>query len=138
MRGNPVGPGPSGPPPSLTGAWIGTVSDSTGVMMGAGLSPAMMGQMTWQITQTGNEFTGVMQFAGYGRHDAMRVSGRINGSTATFTMTMPSGTMMMENCAAVATGTFDVDELMTQVHGTYSGSNTCSGPFERGRISLSR
>lgn len=134
-RMNPVGPSTAA---SLTGTWIGTVSDSTGSMMGAGLSAAMMSRMTWQITQTGNTFTGTMQFPGYGGHGPMTVSGTINGSTATFTMSIPSGGMMSGSCTATASGGFDINQFMTEMHGTYSGSNTCSGPFDHGQLSLSR
>ena len=95
-----------------------------------------MGQMTWNVTQTGNKFTGTMQFAGHPRHGAMTVSGTVNGSTATFTMTMPGGMMM--NCPAVATGTVDINEFMTRMHGTYNGANECTGPFDRGVVSLTR
>lgn len=135
---NPLAPSVSSPSAVLTGTWFGNVSDSSGSMMGAGLSPSMMGRMTWQITQTGNTFTGVMQFGGYAGHGPMTVSGTISGSTATFTMTLPSGAMMMANCTAVATGTFDINDLITQMHGTYGGSNTCTGPFGNGHLSLSR
>lgn len=137
-RMNPVGPSASGTAASLTGTWMGTVSDSTGSMMGAGLSEAMMSRMTWQITQAGNTFTGTMQFPGYGGHGPMTVSGTINGSTATFTMSIPSGGMMTGSCTATASGRFDINQFMTEMHGTYSGSNTCSGPFDHGHLSLSR
>lgn len=125
---------------AITGAWVGTTSDSTGTMMGAGLSPSMMSNMTWQITQNGNAFTGVMQFPGYAgmMGGVMTVSGTINGKTATFTMTMPSGSMMTATCSAVANGTLDLDDLMTQMHGTYSGSNSCTGLFNQGQMSMTR
>ena len=124
---------------AMAGTWVGTASDSTGTMMGAGLSSSMMGNMTWQISQTGNTFTGVMQFPGYGgMGGVMTVSGTINGRTATFTMTMPGGSMMTATCSAVANGTFDLDDLMTQMHGTYSGSNSCTGPFNQGQMSMTR
>lgn len=136
--GNPVSPSPSVPPASLTGTWTGVASDSSGSMMGAGMSAAMMNQMTWRITETGNTFQGTMQFAGYAGHGVMTISGTINGTTATFTMTMPSGAMMMGTCSAQASGTFDINELMNQMHGTYSGTNSCTGPFGQGHMSLSR
>jgi len=92
--------------------------------------------MTWQIMQTGNTFAGVMQFPGYGGSGT--VSGTINGRTATFTMTMATGVMMMANCIATGNGTFDMDDLMTQMHGAYSGSNTCAGAFDHGQMSMTR
>jgi hypothetical protein len=138
---NPIGPDAGGSPASLAGTWNGTLSDSSGSMMGSGMSASMMAQMTWQITQSGNTFAGTMQFPGYAGHGAMKISGTIDGSTVTFTMTMPAGMMpgmMTGTCTATATGTLDINELMSQMHGAYAGSNTCSGPFDQGRLSLSR
>ena len=80
-----------------------------------------------------------MQFPGYAG-GMTSVSGMVAGHSGTFTMTMPAGSMMMMNgsCGAMATGTFDMDDLMTQMHGTYAGTNTCSGPFDRGQMSMTR
>src|SRR6516165_8018740 len=50
---------------TMTGAWVGTAFDSSGSMMGAGLTSAMMNNAHWSITQTGNTFSGTMQFSGY-------------------------------------------------------------------------
>ncbi len=63
-------------------------------------------------------------------------SGTINGTSGTYTLTMPAGSMMMQGCTATATGFVDMDDLMDQIHGVYSGSNTCAGPFDHGQISL--
>lgn len=141
MPTNPITPSGQTPPSTvgIAGTWVGQASDSSGTMMGAGMSPAMMGNMTWQVTQTGNTFTGTMQFPGWAGHGAMTVSGTINGSTATFTMTMPSGGMMMGgSCTATATGTFNLDQLFTQMHGTYSGGTMCGGHFDHGQLSMVR
>lgn len=140
MPVSPVTPTPNGPATSttLTGTWVGQALDSSGTMMGAGMSASMMGNMTWQITQTGNSFTGTMQFPGYAGHGSMTVSGTITGNTATFTMTMPSGSMMTATCTAVANGTFDINDLFTQMHGTYAGTNMCGGPFDHGQMSMLR
>lgn len=119
---------------TLNGTWTGAASDSTGTMMGAGLLPPMMGNMTWEITQTGNTFAGVMRFAGYSGTGTM--SGTISGKTITFTMTMPSGSMMTATCAAAANGTIDMDDLMTLMHGSYSGLNSCSGSFDHGQMTM--
>jgi hypothetical protein len=133
---NPVTPvSPSASSSAVAGTWTGASSDSTGSMMGAGLSASMMSGMTWQLTQSGNTFTGTMSFPGYGGH-TMTVSGTIDGRSGTFTMMVPAGSMMMAGCTATATGSFDMDDLMDQIHGTYSGSNTCTGPFDHGEISL--
>lgn len=134
---------PGAPSPgaaSLTGTWVGAASDSSGSFMGAGMLAVMTSHMTWQIAQNGNAFTGTMQFPGYGGMGMgqMTVTGTLNGHTATFTMTMPNGSMMTAACSAVATGTFDLDDLMDQMHGSYGGSNTCTGTFGQGQVSLVR
>ena len=123
---------------ALTGTWTGQALDSSGTMMGAGMSASMMSGMTWQVTQTGNSFTGTMQFPGYAGRGPMTVSGTINGNTATFTMTLPGGNMMSATCTAVASGTLDIDDLFTQMHGTYAGVNACGGPFDHGQMSMLR
>jgi len=122
---------------ALSGTWGGSTSDSTGSMMGAGLSTSMMANTTWTITQNGSSFSGNMQFAGF-HGGSVTVSGTLTGHGGTFTMTMPIGSMMMGACGATASGSFDMDEFMTQLHGTYTGTNTCSGPFKDGQVSFTR
>ena len=129
---SPTSPGASA---TMTGTWLGSASDSTGSMMGAGLSASMMGNTTWNITQTGSTFSGTMQFPGY-QGGTMMVSGTMNGNSGTFTMTIPAGSMMTGGCSANSTGTFDMDDMRTQMHGSYGGTNSCSGPFNSGQMSL--
>lgn len=131
---SPTGPGASR---SMTGTWIGTASDSSGSMMGAGLTAGMMAGTTWQVTQAGNTFSGTMQFPGH-MAGGMTVSGTISGNIGTFTMTMASGSMMNGACTASATGTFDMDDMMAQFHGTYAGMNSCMGAFDHGEMSMHR
>jgi hypothetical protein len=133
---DPLTTGPS-PTLTMTGGWVGTTSDSTGSMMGAGLNASMMTNTTWTITQTGSTFSGTMRFAGY-MGGAITVSGVMNGHSGTFTMTMPSGTMMSGWCSATATGTFDTDDMMTQFDATYNGMNSCSGAFDHGQVFMHR
>ncbi len=44
--------------------------------------------------------------------------------------------MMSGTCNATATGTFDMDDMMTQLHGTYTGMNSCTGPFDHGQMDM--
>jgi hypothetical protein len=127
-------PAPTPSATMMSGTWVGSASDSSGTMMGGGVSASMMGGTTWSITQTGNNFSGTMHVGG---HDGgtMVVSGTMTGRTGTFTMTMPAGSMMMSRCSATATGTFDIDDMM-QFHGTYAGTNTCTGPFGQGQMTM--
>ena len=125
--------------PTMSGFWVGSSSDSTGSMMGAGLTAAMMNNTQWTVKQSGGTFSGTMQFSGYmGMGTTMTVSGTMTGHSGTFTMTLPSGSMMMAGCTATASGTFDVDDMMTQLHATYAGMNSCSGPFDHGQLSMHR
>ena len=78
-----------------------------------------------------------MQFPGY-QGGTMTVAGTMSGRTGSFTMTLPSGSMMASGCTATATGTFDVDDMMTQFRGIYTGTNSCSGPFGQGQMSMVR
>ena len=123
---------------TMTGNWAGTAADSSGSMMGSGMSGATAGSTTWQVTQNGSAFSGTMHLPGYGGN-AIMVSGIMNGKTGTYTMTMPTGSMssmMSGNCTSTATGTFDMDDMMTQLHGTYAGTNSCGGPFSGGQMSM--
>ena len=130
--------GPSGPSSTatMTRNWVGAASDSSGSMMGSGMSGATAGSTTWQLTQNGSAFSGTMRLAGSG--SVMMVSGTMNGKTGSFTMTMPMGSMMSSGCSSTATGTFDMDDMMTQLQGTYAGMNSCGGPFDHGQMSMVR
>ena len=98
----------------------------------------MMSSTQWAVTQNGGTFSGTMQFPGYMgmAGTTMTVNGTMTGHSGTFTMTMPSGSMMLAGCTASASGTFDMDDMMTQFHGTYSGMNSCSGVFNNGQMSM--
>jgi threonine dehydrogenase-like Zn-dependent dehydrogenase len=98
-----------------------------------------MSTMTWNVTQTGTSFNGTVQFAGY-QGGTMRVTGDVMDHSATFTLSMPMGSMPMMGsaCAATATGTIDMDDMVARMQGTYAGTNTCTGPFDRGQLSMTR
>jgi hypothetical protein len=138
---SPIGTGTS----AATGTWVGTAADSSGTTMGMsmgsmgmGMPGGSMGTMTWQITQTGTTFTGTVSFANYHGNGSMQVSGTMDGKNGTFTMTMPNGTMPMAGCSGQVTGTFDMDDKMVKLTGTYTGSTTCTGPFDHGQMTMSR
>jgi len=138
---SPIGTGTS----AATGTWVGTAVDSSGTTMGMstgsmgmGMPGGSMGNMTWQMTQTGATFTGTVTFANYRGNGSMQVSGTMNGKSGTFTMTMPNGTMPMAGCSGQVTGTFDMDDMMVKMTGTYAGSTTCAGPFDHGQMTMSR
>jgi len=130
---------------TVSGTWVGSAADSSGTTMGMsmgsmgmGMPGGSMGNMTWQMTQTGSTFTGTVSFANYHGNSPMQVSGTMNGKTGTFTMTMPTGTMPMSGCSGQATGTFDMDDMMVKMTGSYTGSTTCTGPFDHGQMTMIR
>ena len=123
---------------TMTGNWAGAASDSSGSMMGSGMSGAAPGTTTWQVIQNGSAFSGTMHLPSYGGN-AIMVSGTMNGKTGTYTMTMPAGSMssmMSGGCTSTAIGTFDMDDMMTQFRGTYAGTNSCGGQFNGGQMSM--
>ena len=68
---------------AATGTWVGTAVDSSGATMGMstgsmgmGMPGGSMGNMTWQVTQTGTTFTGPVSFANYRGNGSMRCRGR--------------------------------------------------------------
>ena len=143
-----VAPTPSSPTgtgtSAATGTWVGTAADSSGTTMGMstgsmgmGMPGGSMGNMTWQMTQTGTTFTGTVSFANYHGNGSMQVSGTMNGKTGTFTMTMPNGTMPMSGCTGQVTGTFDMDDMMVLMRGSYTGSTSCFGAFDHGQMTMS-
>ena len=96
-----------------------------------------VGAMTWRITQTGNAFTGTVGFGGFQCAARMTMTGTFSGNGGTFTITMPGNSMPMSTCSGTATGTFTIDPVTGQMHGTYSGTNTCMGSFS-GLLTLVR
>jgi hypothetical protein len=50
---------------------------------------------------------------------------------------MPNGTMPMAGCSGQATGTFDMDDMMVKMTGSYTGSTTCAGAFDHGQMTMS-
>ncbi len=129
---------------AVTGTWSGTASDSISPMMGGGsmMGAGMMsgqpdGGVAWQVTQTGSTFSGSVTMPGHMGGGTMTMSGTLNGRTGTFTMTMPNVTTANGTCTITATGTCDFDDAMQQMRGTYSGTNSCTGPFS-GQIAMTR
>ncbi len=132
--GTPTGPSPT---VNLTGTWSGSASDSSSSVVGPTgmMGQQGMGDMTLQFTQSGDSVTATMTFAGEFGHMPGSMTGTISGDTLTFTMTMPMGSMMSA-CAVSGSGTMQISgNTMT---GTYSGSNSCDGPFNGGHMTLTR
>ena len=134
---------PSGPTAStsMAGAWTGIASDSSS-SMGAGsmMGQADMGTMTWQLSENGSIETGSMAFSGSGMQGRTPGTflGTMSGDDMTFAMDMPTNSMMSTGCSSRATGTAHVNRTTMTMTGTYSGSNSCSGAYTGGQMTMNR
>lgn len=127
---------------SVAGTWAGIGTDSSS-SIGAGsmMGQTDMGTMTWQVTQNGSAVTGPMSLSGSGMQGRMPGSfvGIMSGDDMTFTMDMPTSSMMSSGCSSRATGTAaHVNRTTMTMTGTYSGSNSCSGAFANAQMTMTR
>lgn len=124
---------------SVTGTWAGSASDSSS-SMGAGsmMGQTGMGTMTWPLTQSGPTVTGSINFSGMQGRMPGSFLGTMSGDVMTFTIDMPSNSMMSAGCSARATGTARVNGTTMTMIGTYSGSNSCTGSFGNGQMTMTR
>ena len=126
---------------SMAGAWVGIASDSSS-SIGAGsmMGQADMGTMTWQLTENGSIETGPMTFSGSGMQGRTpgTLVGTMSGDDMSFAMDMPSSSMMSTGCSSRATGTAHVNRTTMTMTGTYSGSNSCSGAYTSGQMTMTR
>ena len=134
-------PSATTPSGSMAGAWVGMASDSSS-SIGAGsmMGQADMGTMTWQLTENGSIETGPMTFSGSGMQGRTPGTflGAMSGDDMTFAMDMPSNSMMSTGCSSRATGTAHVNRTTMTMTGTYSGSNSCSGAYTSGQLTMTR
>lgn len=124
---------------SAAGTWVGSASDSSSSLgPGSMMGQAGMGTMTWQLSQSGSTVTGSMGFAGSQGMMAGSFSGTMSGEDMTFTMDLPAGSMMSSGCTSHATGTAHVPGTAGTMTGTYTGSNSCTGAFTSGQMTMAR
>lgn len=122
---------------SLSGTWSGAASDSSSALgAGAMMGQAGMGTPTWQLSQSGTMVTGTMSFGGMQGHMLGTLTGTMSGNDMTFTIDMPNASMMAGGCTARATGTAHLDPTTMTLTCTYSGTNSCSGPFGNGQMTM--
>ena len=126
---SPTAPSSSTGSLNLTGTFSGEASDS----FGPGL------QFTWQLTQSGTAVSGTMVTRFGGSLLATgTVSGTLSGTIFTFIFTIPPGGIpSLPTCSSTANGTAP-GVTNTTIAGTYSGVNSCLGPFTNGRFTLTR
>ena len=135
--GNAAGSTVPGSTTGYAGTWAGSMTESSGSMMGSGIMGGMMSRkMTWQMTESGAGLTGEMEMTNFRGTGRMTISGTVSGQTMNFTMDIPAGGMPESGCAAHGNGTAQMNG--TTMTGTYAGSNTCSGAFTNGQLTLTR
>ena len=113
-------------------------SGTTAMGPGSVMGQTGMGTMTWPLTQVGSTVTGSMGFSGMQGRMPGAFSGIMTGDEMAFTMDMPGGSMMSSGCSSRATGTAHVNRSTMTMTGTYAGSNSCTGTFNNGQMTMTR
>jgi hypothetical protein len=129
--------------PVISGTWSGSMTEHGGTVMGSSYMGGMMGgmmsgRMAWHLSQDGDRVTGSMDMSGFGGTGSMTMTGTVSGSTANLRMTIPSGGMHESGCQSDAQCTLQIDGSGARMTGTYSGTNSCSGAFSGGQITLAK
>jgi hypothetical protein len=116
---------------NIAGTWSGSAYDASGNTSGGG-------SMTWQITQTSASFSGQLTIVDAGTNATGRgtVSGTVNDTALTFSMTVPAGGFdtPFAGCSVTLSGTGVAAD--TSINGNYSGSSSCSGGISGGLLTL--
>lgn len=113
----------------VTGTWAGSAIDSAGRV-----------EMSWAITQNGRTITGtVTGTTNVGRPVYTgSVTGTQSSGTLRFTVAVPAGRIAdLPDCSLQLTGAL-TDIQAGSMAGTYTGSHSCFGPVDAGRILLIR
>ena len=108
--------GTTSPSTPLSGTWAGTLTDS---VYGAGT-------FTSTIAEEGTSLAGSYADT----FPKLVISGTVNGSSVTLTITPPSGGLL---CVATETGT--LNSTNTSASGTYASLSTCTGTQTTGTFS---
>ena len=133
---SPIAPDPLNPPSViLSGSWTGTGSDSQGPEL-----------MTWDLSQTGNRVTGMVitravdtadgSCASCHKNKSGTVSGTISGTDLTLRMFFPSGGDVPTPMCSVTINATVPNATDTNIATSYSGVDTCEGPFVGGAFSM--
>jgi len=114
---------------NLTGTFAGNATDSSG-----------SGRFTWQLTQFGSTVSGPISFTAPERGITGNgsITGTLFGTTLTFSITIPEGgAFPFSTCSVTSDGTA-TDVSNDRIPATYTGTNSCSGPFTDGTVTLTR
>lgn len=138
---SPTAPGVQPPPPDrpvdLTGTWEGTGSDNQGPE-----------KLAWTLTQTGQAVSGTAISTAVNATDGTcaschknkigTFSGTVSGTTLTLTMTFPAGSNAAPTPICGVTISSTIPTLGDTISGTYSGSDSCEGPFSQATFTMTR
>jgi hypothetical protein len=135
-------PTPSPQPPTtamnLAGDWTGRATDSQGAIM-----------VSWTLTQSGGTVTGTVKTQSLDptdgscnschRNKSGTVTGVVSDTTLSLTMFFAAGANGDPTPACSATLSGSASSIAnTNVTTTYSGSDTCEGPFTNGTMAMTR
>lgn len=123
-----VSSGESKPPAvTLTGTWSGTASDSTGP-----------GSMKWVVNQAGSKISGNVEVTAGSRTIKGKITGLVSGEMLTYSVSLPVAGLKATygTCSVTMNGTAVAST--SKLLGTYSGLNSCEGPFSNGELSLTK
>lgn len=109
------------------------VADLTGTWFGSGRDNSGPGTLTLVLTQSGSRVSGraSARDAATGLGIEGTVSGSINGDQF-------EGSMGFSYLNCAVDSDFEARVSETSMTGSYSGSNTCTGPVTNGRFELTR
>jgi hypothetical protein len=132
---SPVRPEPSAS--GLSGTWSGSGTDPQGAE-----------KMSWQLSQSGAALSGTADLAPLNAADGScaschkfktgTIAGSVSGSTLTIRLTFPSGGDGVPT--PMCTIVFDASALVdgNRISATYTGDDSCEGPFTGGSFVMSR
>ncbi|HJZ72063.1 MAG TPA: hypothetical protein VKE51_09985 [Vicinamibacterales bacterium] len=146
MPSTPSAPNPPATPAPPTG---GATIDVAGTWNGTGADPQGPEKMSWVLTQSGDAVSGTADLAPMNAADgscaschkfkAGTVSGTVSGSTIAMRLVFPAGgdgvptpmcTITFNAAASAAT--------RDRIDASYSGDDTCEGPFTGGTFTMTR
>lgn len=114
---------------TLTGTFSGQAGDSSGP-----------GTLTWTLTQSGANVSGLASFTdtATGVSGTGTVSGSVSGATLSFTITIPAGGFPAPANACTASMQGSAQATSTSIDGMYTGTNSCTGPIQSGHFTLTK
>jgi hypothetical protein len=147
--GMPTTPNTPTPPTAPTPPPTGGTTNIAGVWNGTGSDPQGSERMSWMLSQSGDAVTGTADLAPLNAADgscaschkfkAGTLSGTISGSTIAMRLVFPAGGDGVPT--PMCTITFNATAstaVRDRIDATYTGDDTCEGPFSGGTFTMAR